>query len=81
MVGWRKRAFLAVAASLGLLAMLGTGEKADMLAHAAGLVFGLLLGLPLARWARRLKSIAVQSACLLATVALVASAWLLAFRH
>jgi rhomboid protease GluP len=81
MVGWRKRAFLAVAASLGLLAMLGTGEKADMLAHAAGLGFGLIFGLPLARWTKRLESRYLQSACLLATVAAVASAWLLAFRH
>jgi rhomboid protease GluP len=81
MVGWRKRAFLAVAASLGLLAMLGTGEKADMLAHATGLGFGLIFGLLLARWARRMKNVALQGACLLATVLVVAGAWLLAFRR
>lgn len=81
MVGWRKRAFLAVAASLGLLAMLGTGEKADMMAHATGLGFGLIFGVLLARASRRLKSLTVQGACLLATVVVVASAWLLAFRH
>lgn len=81
MVGWRKRAFLAVAASLGLLAMLGTGEKADMLAHATGLGFGLIFGILLARPSRRLKSITVQGACLLATVLVVAGAWLLAFKR
>jgi rhomboid protease GluP len=81
MVGWRKRAFLAVAASLGLLAMLGTGEKADMLAHATGLGFGLIFGLLLARKTGRMKSAYVQGACLLASVVVVAGAWLLAFRH
>lgn len=81
MVGWRKRAFLAVAASLGLLAMLGTGEKADMLAHATGLGFGLIFGILLARTSRRLKGITVQGACILATAVVVAGAWLLAFKR
>ena len=81
MVGWRKRAFLALAASLGLLAMLGTGEKADMLAHATGLGFGLIFGLLLARWTQRMKNAPLQGACLLATVLVVAGAWLLAFRR
>ncbi len=81
MVGWRKRAFLAVAASLGLLAMLGTGEKSDMLAHATGLGFGLLLGLPLARFSRRFLNVRLQSACLAATVIVIAGAWLLAFKR
>jgi rhomboid protease GluP len=81
MVGWRKRAFLAVAASLGLLAMLGTGEKADMMAHATGLGFGLISGLLLARATRRMRSTTLQGACLLATVVVVAGAWLLAFKR
>jgi len=80
-VGRRKRAFLAIAASLGILAMLGTGERADMLAHASGLGFGLGFGLCLGRFLRRALGWRAQGLCLIATVVTVAGAWLLAFRH
>jgi membrane associated rhomboid family serine protease len=80
-VGRGKRAFLAVAASLGILAMLGAGERVDMLAHATGLGFGLGFGLLLGRFVRRVLGVRVQAICLFATAATVAGAWLLAFRH
>ena len=76
-----KRAFLAVAASLGLFAMLGVGERSDMLAHASGLAVGLGFGLLLGHFVRRPVKPPAQAICLLATVATVAGAWLLAFRH
>ncbi len=80
-VGRFKRAFLGVAASFGLFAMLGTGERADMLAHATGLGFGLGLGLLVGHFLRRPVRPPAQAICLIATVAIVAGAWLLAFRH
>jgi membrane associated rhomboid family serine protease len=80
-VGRFKRAFLGIAASLGLFAMLGVGEKTDMLAHAAGLGFGLGFGLLWGRLVRRPVTQPAQVVCLAATVAVVAGAWLLAFRH
>jgi membrane associated rhomboid family serine protease len=80
-VGRGKRAFLAVAASLGLFAMLGVGERSDMLAHASGLAVGLGFGLLLGHFVRRPVKPPAQAICLLATVATVAGAWLLAFRH
>ena len=80
-MGRGKRAFLAVAASLGLFAMLGVGERSDMLAHASGLVFGLGFGLLLGHFVRRPVKPPAQAICLIATVVVVAGAWLLAFRH
>jgi membrane associated rhomboid family serine protease len=80
-VGRLKRAFLGVAASLGILAMLGTGEKADMMAHATGLGFGLVFGLLMGCYVRRTVGARLQGLCLIATVVIVAGSWLLAFRR
>jgi rhomboid protease GluP len=81
-VGRFKRAFLlGIAASLGLFAMLGVGERSDMLAHASGLVFGLGFGLLLGHFVRRPVRPPAQAIFLIATAATVAGAWLLAFRH
>jgi membrane associated rhomboid family serine protease len=80
-VGRLKRAFLGIAASLGLFAMLGVGERTDMLAHATGLGFGLGFGLLWGHLVRRPVKQPAQAICLVATVVVVAGAWLLAFRH
>ena len=69
------------AASVGILAMLGTGERADMMAHATGLGFGLIFGVLMGRYLRREVRLSTQAICLGATIATVASAWLLAFKH
>jgi rhomboid protease GluP len=80
-VGRLKRAFLGIAASVGILAMLGTGERADMMAHATGLAFGLIFGVLMGRYLRREVRLSTQAICLGATIATIAGAWLLAFKH
>jgi rhomboid protease GluP len=80
-VGRLRRALLGIAAALGLLAMLGMGERADVVAHATGtgfgVLFGALAGLALKRPVRTLG----QALALSSAVAVVAGAWLLAFHH
>lgn len=59
----RRRVAVTVAASLGLLAMLGTGgERTDLWAHGFGLGVGLSLGAALARLVRRPPGVALQAA-------------------
>jgi rhomboid protease GluP len=80
-VGRLRRALLGIAAALGLLAMLGMGERADVVAHATGtgfgVLFGALLGLGVKRPVRNLG----QALALSGAVTLLVGAWLLAFRH
>ena len=45
----RQRAWLVLAAGLGLLVLLGAGERSDLLAHIFGLVAGALIGLLVTR--------------------------------
>jgi len=45
-----------IAACLGLFAMLGVGERTDVVAHLAGLAVGLLLGVATGRWLRGLRA-------------------------
>ena len=80
-VGRFKRGFLAIAAGLGLYAMLGVGEHADVRAHGAGLGLGVLLGLLMGRFLARPVGLLGQAVSLLATVATVAGSWLLAFHR
>ena len=78
-IGRLRRALLGIAAALGLLAMLGMGERSDVVAHAAGLGFGILSGIGIGLYLRRPLRTLGQAACLLATVGMLAGAWLLAF--
>jgi membrane associated rhomboid family serine protease len=78
-VGRMKRALLGIAAALGLLAMLGMGERSDIVAHASGLGFGILFGVLVGLWLRRPVRLFGQALALLATLALLVGAWLLAF--
>ena len=80
-VGRVRRAMLGVAAALGLFAMLGMGERSDVVAHAGGLGFGILFGVLLGQFVRRPVRVPAQALSLLATVATLAGAWVLAFRH
>ena len=74
----RTRRWTVPVAALVLLLWLGTSPNADVLAHAAGLLTGALLGLAVARHSRPPGSM-TQLACALATVLVVAVAWALAF--
>ncbi|MBN2576996.1 MAG: rhomboid family intramembrane serine protease [Deltaproteobacteria bacterium] len=78
-VGRFRRALLGIAAALGLLAMLGMGERSDVVAHATGLGFGVLAGVGLGLLVKRPVRGLGQALCLLATVCLLCGAWLLAF--
>jgi hypothetical protein len=78
-VGRGRRALLGIAATLGLLAMLGMGERSDVVAHAAGLGFGIQSGIFLGFFVKRPVRTLGQGLCLLATVGLLSGAWLLAF--
>jgi rhomboid protease GluP len=80
-VGRVRRAMLGVAAALGLFAMLGMGERSDVVAHAGGLGFGILFGVLLGQFVERPVRAPAQALALLATVATLTGAWMLAFRH
>jgi rhomboid protease GluP len=76
----RRRAWLPIAAGLGLLAMLGTGgERTDIAAHAFGLAAGIPLGAIAASGLHRPPSRAVQAVLLAGALAIVVGAWLCAF--
>lgn len=68
--GW-----IAVAASLALLGILGTGPRADILAHFFGLLSGATLGLGATFAFAPPPGRAVQSALLVAAAALVVGCW------
>jgi rhomboid protease GluP len=78
-IGRLRRGMLGIAAALGCLAMLGVGERSDVVAHFAGLGFGIAAGVGLGLLLKRPVRILGQSLCLLATVAVLTGAWLLAF--
>lgn len=76
----RARAWIPLAGGLGLLAMLGTGARADLGAHLFGLLAGTGLGAAFAHWIGRPPGAVAQwlaGACALATLPI---AWLLALR-
>jgi rhomboid protease GluP len=74
----RRRALTAIAACLGLFAMLGVGERTDVVAHLAGLACGLLLGLAVGRWLRRPPRALAQWALTAASALAVVGCWLIA---
>jgi rhomboid protease GluP len=80
-IGRLRRGLLGIAATIGLLAMLGMGERSDVVAHGAGLGLGVLAGIGLGLLLKRPMRTLGQAFCLLATVGLVTGAWVLAFRH
>jgi len=74
----RRRAWLALAATLALLALVGSDERTDIMAHLFGLVAGLGLGAVAAFVPRPPGSVA-QLVFGAATVVVVVAAWLAAF--
>jgi len=78
-IGRFRRALLGIAAALGLLAMLGMGERSDVVAHASGLGFGVAAGVLLGIFVKRPVRAAWQGVALLVTVGIIAGAWMVAF--
>lgn len=79
-IGRLRRALLGIAGALGLFAMLGVGERVDVVAHATGIGFGVLIGTALALALKRpLRGIG-QALAMLTAVALLLAAWVAAFR-
>ena len=72
-----RRAWLPVAGSLALLAMLGTSPRADLVAHLFGLAVGLVLGVGLA-FVPLLRDRVLQAVLAGSALAVVAAAWVLA---
>jgi membrane associated rhomboid family serine protease len=71
----RRRALSAVAACLGIFAMIGVGERSDVVAHLAGLGSGLAIGALTARLVRRAVSAPAQWALLALSVLVVVACW------
>ena len=72
---------VSVGAGLGILAMLGTGERADLWAHFFGLACGFALALPLAWRVREPPPLATQWASAGAALLALAGAWWLALAN
>jgi rhomboid protease GluP len=73
----RRRALTVIAACLGLFAMLGVGEKTDVMAHLAGLVAGVVLGAATGRWLRPPRALG-QWALTAVSATLIVGAWIVA---
>jgi len=71
----RRRALTAVAACLGMFAMVGVGERSDVLAHLSGLLAGLCLGVATGLGVRQSIGTLVQAALGALSVGVVAAAW------
>ena len=73
-----RRSWMPLAAGLALLALLGTSERADLLAHLTGFVVGLALGAMTAETPRAGWPVQLALAC--GSALLVAISWMLALR-
>lgn len=76
----RRSAWIAIAASLGLFAMLGTSKKSDITAHLLGLVVGVVVGVVVALAPRHRPRAMVQGALTGGTVGALVLCWWLALR-
>jgi len=79
--GWAwRRAWMALGAGLALLAVLGTGERADLGAHLFGFAAGAGLGAASVTAVPRPPGRAVQWTLAVSVAAVVAGCWAIAFR-
>jgi membrane associated rhomboid family serine protease len=76
----RRRAWVPIAAGLALLGLLGTSERADLLAHFFGFVAGVTAGAVVAPF-RPIRSRPLQWLLALAALLAVLGCWLLAIEH
>ena len=85
--GWREwrsiwsRTWIPLGAGICLLALLGTGPDSDVGAHLFGFMFGLILAIPVSLWGTRWLPNWGQRILALICLALVMSAWVLAYRQ
>jgi len=70
-----RRAFAPAAAGLALLAMLGTGDRADLSGHLLGLLAGILLGAAVAPLTRALPGAFGQALLAAAALAVLLACW------
>ena len=81
LVSRRRKGWITIGAGVALLAMLGTGEKSDLLAHLFGFLAGAGLGLFAGLWQREAPVRSWrQPALALAALLPLAAAWALALR-
>jgi membrane associated rhomboid family serine protease len=77
----KRRAWLPIAASLAILAMLGSaGERVDVWAHLCGLLLGGVSGIVIGLISPTAPKLSVQWACGGAALGLLIYCWILAFR-
>jgi membrane associated rhomboid family serine protease len=76
----KRRAWIPIGAGLALFAMLGVGERSDVLAHLLGLGVGSVLGMLVALPFRRPWPGLVQGTLSVVALGAVAGCWLLAWR-
>jgi membrane associated rhomboid family serine protease len=79
-LGRRRRVLSIVAACLGVFAMLGVGERSDVLAHLFGLGTGLALGVAVGRGVRLPLPAVVRHGAGALAAGLLVACWWLAFR-
>ena len=79
-LGRRRRVLSIVAACLGVFAMLGVGERSDVLAHLFGLGIGLALGAGVGRGVRLPLPAAIRYGSGALAGGLLVACWWLAFR-
>jgi membrane associated rhomboid family serine protease len=77
----RRRAWLVLGAGVALLALLGAGERSDLLAHLLGLGAGGALGAGIARMPRRTVRAGGEIAMAALALLLVAASWILQLRR
>ncbi len=76
----RRHPWLPLVAGVGLVLMLGTSERADVMAHILGLASGVLAGSVVAWAGVRAPGRLVQGVLAAATIGVLVAAWALAFR-
>jgi len=76
----QRRAWLAIGAALGLLAMLGSGggPRVDIFAHLFGLISGVVISLFVAAKLPRLRDARTQQLCGIGAIAILLACWILA---
>ena len=76
----RRHAWFPLAAGLGLIVMLGSSERADLVAHVCGLGVGVTSGLLVAATRLRTPGRAMQAVLTALTLAVLAGSWYVALR-